>query len=113
MSFLSRFFGPPRIATLLRKKDIDGLLQALRSPTISQHTNHIDVKRLNEAVDALVQLADAATVSKLSTFLGEQRGEYELAAVALGRIGSQPAIDALLRALKSQGHRLRSAAIKG
>ena len=127
-------FGPPNIEKLKAKRDVKGLVKALRYPKdtsvckkaaealgelgdigavkpliIALKDVEIDVRKA--AVEALAQIADIRTVQPLIEILQDVNNSLQRAAAeALGQIGDAHAIDPLITALKAIDPTLRKVA---
>lgn len=95
MGILGKLFGPPDIAKLKARRDIKGLVKALRDEAYS---------RDREAVIALGELGDPAAVEPLITFLQDQTRStwHSDVARALGKLGDVRAVQPLINALNRQ-----------
>lgn len=86
-------FGPPNIEILRNKKNVKGLMKALRH-------NYVRIRR--DAAAALVEIGSEA-VEPLISLLADRDAELRwLAADIIGRIGDSRGIDPLISALKDE-----------
>jgi DNA-binding XRE family transcriptional regulator len=91
MRILKTLFGPPSIEKLKEKRDVDGLIGALR------HTSFL---RRRGAAKALGELQDTRAVTALCASLKDEDTEMRLiAADSLGSLGDVRAVPALIEAL--------------
>ena len=103
MSFLKELFGPPDVEKLKAKKDVSGLMKALRNK------KHSFTREL--AVTALGELGDPVAVPSLLTALEDEEWTVRWhAAEALGKIGDARAVESLIAALNCKGAEVRQAA---
>ena len=85
-------FGPPNIEKLKKKKDIKGLIKALRFKD-----NHIRKK----AAESLSEIGDKKARDPLILALNDNdRNVRNEAARALGKIGDKKAVDPLIQRLE-------------
>jgi len=97
-------FGPPNVEKLSEKKDVKGLIKALRYEKVF-------VRR--EAADALGNIVDSRSVDPLITALKDSDRYVRKSAVeALGKIGDSRAIDPLITALKDSDKNVRKSAVE-
>jgi HEAT repeat protein len=108
MSFLDKLFGP-NIKKLQAKRDVPGLIKALRYRITSSDD---DVHALRQAaVKALGQIGDTQAVEYLITALKDSVWNVrQAAAEALGQIGDAQAVEPLIAALKDSSWDVRQAA---
>jgi len=88
MGIFDRLFKP-NVERLREKKDVKGLIKALR---------HEDVRK--EAAEALVNIGEPAVEPLIQALKDEYSDVREEAARALGRIGDKRAVEPLIQALK-------------
>ena len=97
-------FGPPNIENLTLKKDVPGLIKALRYPK--------DENVRFEAARALGELGDSQAVDPLINSLGDEAPWVrQTAARSLGKIGGSQAVEALIGLTKKEPGNL--AALEG
>src|SRR5664280_1165637 len=97
-------FGPPNVAKLTAKSNIEGLIKALRYQK--------DTTVPGAAADALGQIGDARAVDPLIAALKSGGwGMRTAAAGALGQIGA-PAVEPLVAALTDRAGDVRTAAAR-
>jgi HEAT repeat protein len=99
------FGGPPDVAKLVAKKDVQGLIKALGY----QKDPYGDMHRA--AAKALGEIGDQRAVEPLIVALTDERVRIT-AIEALGAIGDPRAVESLIAALKDPAYYRREAAIK-
>ncbi|MCD6215119.1 MAG: HEAT repeat domain-containing protein, partial [Candidatus Desulfofervidus sp.] len=95
MGIFDRLFKP-NVERLREKKDVKGLIKALR---------HEDVRK--EAAEALVNIGEPAVEPLIQALKDEYSDVREEAARALGRIGDKRAVEPLINALKDEDSDVR------
>ena len=96
-------FGPPDVAKLAAKGDLEGLLEAL--------TNRREWRARQDAAEAFGQLSDTRAVEPLVAALKDDvSGVQRAAAIALGSMADPRAVEPIAVLLKSRAADVRAAA---
>lgn len=95
------FDREPNVGKMRVKRDVNGIIRALRSREASVRV---------EAADSLGEIKDGGAVEPLIKALGDEDEDVRLnAQIALGKIG-EPAVEALIQALQEGGWDVRCGA---
>ena len=94
----------PNVQELKSKKDVDGLIEALKYK--DDHNIRLT------AASALGTVGDSRAVDPLIAALDDQMEVNEMAALALGEIGDPRAVESLTKTLGDENWEVRSSAAK-
>jgi len=101
------YYSIPEIENLKAKRDVEGLIKALKGETFTDAAQALDKLR-EEAAQALGELRDKRAVEPLIEALGHKYpGDRMYAANALGEIGDKRAIEPLARAYHDNNQYVR------
>ncbi|TAK34258.1 MAG: hypothetical protein EPO21_09935 [Chloroflexota bacterium] len=103
------FFGPPNVEKMEQKRDVAGLIKALRYKAGSSAPEHLHLR--GRAAMALGQIGETRAVEPLLAVLRDDNSDVRgSAAAALGKIGDARAVEPLVAALRSNSLNVRSKA---